>query len=471
MSSSGLGTLLPLLVTTPPGPSASAWTERLARVECPAITARRDQRRAQAIGTDPIVWAEARGANVVDTDGNRYVDLSSGFAVSGVGHAHPRVVEAGKRQLDRLVHAMGDLYPSREKIELGEALAARAPGTLHASILGLSGSDAVEAAIKTALVATGRRRVLAFTASYHGMSLGALGVSGYRDAFRAPVSSFASAHELRLPWPTCGDCPIGHVHPACELACVRSIERMLASDTAGSEDIAAIVVEPIQGRGGVRVPPPGWLRALREVTRRRGILLILDEIYTGLGRTGRWFACEDEGVVPDLLCVGKALGGGVPVSAAIGTPEVMDAWGRTRGEGLHTQTFLGNPFGAAMALETLRVLDEEGLVDRAAHLGERLMRTLREAVGGHPRVRDIRGRGLLIGIELGTPSGEAWAGGGVAAMHAMLTRGIIVAPAGAMGEVVALTPPFVITEEQLDVAVDALTTWIRSLDGDGPVSA
>lgn len=451
-----LGALLPEVVGPSPGPNTRAWVERLAQVECPAITARRDRRRARGV-EDPIVWAQARGANVVDVDGNRYVDLSGGFAVAAVGHAHPRVVAAAQRQAERLVHGMGDLFPTREKVLLGEALARVAPGELSQSILGLTGSDAVEAAIKTAMIATGRSRVLAFHGSYHGMSLGALGVSGYRSAFRQPFASFAGAREVRLPYGACASCPIGHTHPGCELACVSHVARVLDDDTFGGEDVAAVIVEAIQGRGGDVVPPPGWLAALRKVTRERGILLILDEIYTGFGRTGRWFACEHEGVEPDLLCVGKALGGGFPVSACIGTPEVMGAWGRSTGEAIHTSTFLGHPVAAAVAVEVLDILESEGLVARAAELGRHLEDALASAVGDHPRVREIRGRGLMLGIALQDRGGEDAPGAGVELMQALLSRGYIASPGGATGDVLSLSPPFVITQEQLSAFVEALT--------------
>lgn len=456
----GRGDLLPHVVTAPPGPAASHWVQRLATVECPAITARRTRRG----GVDPIVWAAARGANVLDVDGNRYVDLSAGFAVAGVGHAHPAVVEAIQAQVGRLIHGMGDLFPTREKIRLGELLREVTPASLDVSLLALSGSDAVEAAIKTALIATGRRRVFAFSGSYHGLSLGALGVTGYRDSFRAPFASMAGATELRLPYPTCHDCPIGHTYPDCDLACAGYIERMLDSEVAGSEDVAAIIVEPIQGRGGDVEPPPGWLARLREATAARGILLIADEIYTGFGRTGEWFACSSEGVVPDLLVVGKGMAGGMPIGACVGTREVMDAWGTSSGEAIHTSTFLGNPVACAAAVAAIEVIRSEDLVARAASRGARLRAALEQRVGGHPRVAAIRGRGLMLGLALVDGDGAPWAGGGVRAMHDLLAAGFIVSPGGHLGDVLSLAPPFVITDAQVDAAVDAIGAWVDQLD-------
>ena len=459
---SELGTRLPKIVATPPGPRAQEWVDRLAHVECPAITARRSRRKAERGGTDPIVWAEARGANVRDVDGNVYVDLSAGFAVSAVGHAHPKVVEAAERQLQKLVHGMGDLFPSTEKIELGERLAALAPGDLRQSIFGLSGASAVEAAIKTAMVATGRSRVLGFHGGYHGMFLGALGVTGYRDQFRAPFSAW-TRQETRLPYANCRDCMFGLEPGGCGLACADFVERMLRSEVAGTEDVAALIVEPIQGRGGDVVPPDGWLTRIREVTRDAGVLLVLDEIYTGFGRTGSWFACDHEGVVPDILVVGKAMGGGFPISAALGTSAVMDAWGESAGEAIHTHTFLGNPLGCAMALATIDVLESEALVARSRELGARWAAKLAAAISGVPRAGAVQGRGMMIGIPLLDADGAPWAGGAVTAMQALLERGFITSPGGPNGDVISLSPPLVATEEQLDAGTAAIAEWLHSL--------
>ncbi|TVR01737.1 MAG: aspartate aminotransferase family protein [Deltaproteobacteria bacterium] len=449
------GNLPPRIVSPPPGPAARALIERLAAVECPAITARRDRRRA-AGGDDPIVWAEATGSNVTDVDGNRYVDLAGGFAVAAIGHRHPEVVAAAHAQLDRLIHTMGDLFPAAEKVHLAETLARLAPGRLSMSILGLSGSDAVEAAIKTALIATGRSRILAFHGGYHGMSLGALGVSGYRASFRQPFASMTPRPELRLPYPDCADCPLGHQYPDCAFACLDQIARILDDPTFGGEDVAALIAEPIQGRGGDIVPPDGWLTRLRDITRERGILLILDEIYTGFGRTGRLFACQHEGVEPDLLCVGKAMGGGAPISACIGTPEVMQAWGRSTGEAIHTSTFLGHPLSAAMASAALSVIVDHDLPARAERVGQRFLEQLRKTLHGHPAVRDVRGRGLMIGIVLQDSHGRAAPGSAVLAMHRLLGQGWIISPGGRDGDVISLAPPMTIDEDLLDAFVEQL---------------
>lgn len=406
---------LPLLLTSVPGPASRAWVDRLARHECPAITARR-ARRAAALGAadnDPIVWADAVGANVRDVDGNVYVDLCAGFGVAAVGHRHPAVVAAGQDQLGRLPHAMGDTFPDLRRIELLEKLCALTG--MDRAILGSSGSDAVEAALKTARIATGRSRVLAFTGGYHGLASGPLAALGYHvQAFKAPFEEMLGSHvdhaEYGGAWP----------------------------DLHG---YAAVLVEPLQGRGGMRAPPEGWLARLHAEAHAAGALVIHDEIYSGLGRTGALLAAGD--LRPDLLCLGKALGGGFPISACLGTARAMDAWGASTGEAIHTQTFLGNPVGCAMALAVLDVLARERLAERATVEGARFA----AALAALPGVSAVTGRGLMLGVHVKDSLGVT---------RRMLDRGYIVLPCGERAEALGLTPPLVITREQLDATVATL---------------
>lgn len=410
------GDELPQIRTAIPGPASSAWVDRLARRECPAITARR-ARRAAAIGVaadDPIVWAEAVGANVRDVDGNVFVDLTAGFGVASAGHRNPAVVAAAKAQLDVLLHAMGDAFPDPQRVLLMERLAALTG--LDRVILGSSGSDAVEAALKTAVVATGRAGVLAFEGAYHGLSYGALAALGYKRAdFQGPFAGQVSAH---VRW-----APFGGPLPS----------------RAALEQVGAVLVEPIQGRGGIRVPPAGWLAELAERARAAGAAVIFDEIYTGFGRTGDWFAFEAEGVRPDLLCVGKGLAGGFPISACLGTAQVMDAWGASKGEALHTQTFLGNPLGCAMALGCLEAV--EALRPSVRETGAWLVEAL--AARGFA----ARGRGLLLGVKVADPLGVS---------RRLLAAGYLALPAGEVDPVLAVTPPLSVTRGQLEGFLAAL---------------
>lgn len=433
------GTSLPQLCTAIPGPRSIAYVERLARTECPAITARRARRVDETgVPQDPIVWTEARGANVADVDGNIYVDLTSAFGVCGLGHGHPAVVAAAHRQIDRLIHAMGDVYPSDVKIELCDRLVEITPPGLERSILGLSGSSSVESALKTAAVYTGKPGVVYFAGGYHGLSIGALAVQGYKDSFRAPFVEMLNPGVYRVIYPT----------PALQDALDASLDALRWVLTH-HDDVGGVILEPIQGRGGNVVPPTGFLSAVRALCDEFGVVMILDEIYTGFGRTGRMFACEEEGVVPDVLCVGKAMGGGFPISAAIGTAQVMDAWGDSHGEALHTQTFLGNPLGCAMALAAIDELVREDWPAQVAARGAQFSERLRR------RGFDVRGRGLMLGVEL-TDARTA-----LDVTATCRQNGYLVLPCGVDGDVLGLTPPFVVTDEQFDAFGDVLENAVE----------
>ena len=378
------------------------------------------------------MWVEAVGSNVVDADGNRYVDLTSGFGVALVGHRHPEVVDAVKRQADRLIHALGDLHPSDVKVELLERLCAVAPWDGARAMLSLGGADAVTAALKTAVLATGKSGVIAFEGSYHGLTYGPLAVSGYAERFREPFEAQLQRNVHFAPWP-----------PS-----TVDVDAALAALPDDWSTIGAVIVEPVQGRGGVRLPPPGFLAGLARVCRERGALLIADEIFTGLGRCGAWWRSVEDGGTPDLICVGKALGGGLPVSACIGRQEVMAAWGDPDREAIHTGTFYGDPLGSAAALATLDLIERHGWVEAAAARGPALADSLRHA--GLPGVEEVRQAGMMLGLQLG---GD---GRALVLARALLERGYLVLPAGTRADVIQLAPPVTISDAQLDGFVSAL---------------
>jgi 4-aminobutyrate aminotransferase/(S)-3-amino-2-methylpropionate transaminase len=425
-----------------PGTAGARLVDVLAQVELPAFTARR-ARRANESGAphDPIVWARARGINVWDADDNRYVDLSAGFGAAAIGHAHPRVLEAIRDQSDALLHALGDLHPSRPKISLLERLCALAPMPSARALLVNSGSDAVEVALKTAALATGKPGVLAFTGGYHGLGYGALAICGYADAFRKPFERQLNPHVRFAPYPSADD----DVESA-----IAEVERAW-----GDAEIGGVVLEPVLGRGGVQVPPEGFVRALGALCRARGALLIVDEILTGLGRTGVMFASA--GTRPDVVLVGKALGAGLPIAACIGREDVMDAWGSGGHEAIHTGTFFGNPLGSAAALAALDVIEDEKLCDSARATGAALRETLGALAARHDSVREVRGVGLLVGVELDTASRS------LALVRALLERGYITVPAGPGGRVLSLTPALSIERASLDGFVEALDDALGAL--------
>ena len=417
----------PELLTAVPGPRSRELAARLAKVESRNVTC--------LAPVAPIFWERASGANVWDVDGNRFVDLGGGFGVANVGHGHPRVIEAISSQSGRLLHAMGDVHPAGVKVALLEALVARFPGGEPArAVLGSSGTDAVESALKTAMISTGRCGVVAFEGAYHGLGLGALDAA-WRPFFKEPF-------EGRLP-----RCTV--------FARYGDADDVVRAAAESAQPVGAVLVEPIQGRGGERIPPRGFLQKLRRRCDTEGWLLIADEVYTGFGRTGRWFACDHESVVPDLLCVAKGLASGMPISACMGRAAVMDAWPASEGEALHTQTFLGHPPGCAAALASLAVLEEEKLVAGAAENGAAALEFLRAALGREARVADIRGLGLMIGIECDRSETTA------RACSAALSRGIILLPSGDDARVISITPPLCIERDALIAALEILAECIR----------
>mgnify|MGYP001093601543 CR=1 FL=1 len=425
------GQLPPRLLAALPGPECTRYVDALGRAESPGLTPRRGRNQeSPGAEQDPIVWIEARGANVLDADGNRFVDLTAGFGAAAVGHRHPRVVAAIKRQSDRLLHALGDLHPSDVRIALLQRLAALAPFENARAVLTLSGSDAVEAALASALLFTGKPGVLAFEGGYHGLSLGARAACGYKQRFRQPFAAQLNPQVYFAPYPAL----ISAYEPDALSASLDAVRARFRQAAATNAPIGAVLVEPIQGRGGVREPVAGFLRELGARCREQGALLVADEIFTGLGRAGAVWRSTSE-VLPDIICAGKALGGGMPVSACIGRSEVMAAWGGPGDEALYAGTFFGHPLCCAAALAALEVIEQERLVDRSQETGEAFRQMLRELGFSHALVRGVRGQGLMIGVALDRP------GRAVELGQLLLQEGYLVMPAGADSDVLSLTPP------------------------------
>ena len=469
-------------------------------------------------GSWPIVWQRARGVRVWDVEGKMYLDLTAAFGVAAAGHANTRVVKAARRQMTELLHAMGDVHPHPRKAELARELsritferwgrsANRSTGktldrpqTQRFNALTLqrfndstiqrfndstiqrfdapalpraktifcnSGFEAVEAALKTAMLATGKPGVIAFKGAYHGLGYGALNVTE-RDFFRAPFSLQLRQFGYFVPFPTVHE----PITPAAVLRrrinvshdeVLQDVERRLTA-LFRRKRIGAILVEPVQGRGGINVPPRGFLTLLRRLCDAHGALLIADEIYTGFGRTGRWFACEHESVVPDIICLGKALTGGFPLSACVGRADIMDAaWPASAGEAIHTSTFLGHPVGCAMALAQINEIRRLDLPNRSARLGKFLLDQLKSRIRSRRLRVEVRGLGLMVGVELrhadGAPATEA----AMRVVKSMLRRGFILLPEGEHGNVVSITPPLTISQGQLAKAVEVLAEVLEAL--------
>jgi 4-aminobutyrate aminotransferase-like enzyme len=418
-------------------------------------------------GSWPVVWDRAKDVFVWDADGKKYLDLTAAFGVAAAGHTNPKVVKAGQEQMGRLLHAMGDVHPHALKAELAQKLSqmtferwANLPELKTKNskfktgkvIFSNSGFEAVEAALKTAILATGRHGVIAFTGAYHGLGYGALNAT-HRDLFRKPFLPQMREFVRFVQFPA----------RTADLATVEFQIRHLIR----REWIGAILVEPVQARGGINVPPPEFLPLLRKLCDEFSALLIADEIYTGFGRTGKWFACEHVGATPDLICLGKALTGGFPLSACVGRANLMDAaWPASRGEAIHTSTFLGHPVGCAMALAQIAEIERLKLPERAAELGEFLLAELQSKIPHGKFQIAVRGQGLMAGVELRRHDGSPATAETFAAIKSLLQRGFIFLPEGEYGNVISFTPPLTITRAQLAKAVAALAE-VLTTDGRG----
>ncbi|MBM4357494.1 MAG: aspartate aminotransferase family protein [Deltaproteobacteria bacterium] len=423
-----------------PGPLSATLSARAGEVECPAFALRRATRAgADPDDAAPIVLARGEGTRVVDVDGNAYLDLVAGFGSVLLGHGHPALRRALHAQIDTLVQGLGDVYASDVKVALLEQLAALHPSVGAQVLLTQSGADAVGAAQKTATLATGRHGLLAFDGAYHGLAHGPLAACGFKASFREPF-----APELS---PLVQFCPYPGIRGASLDASLSLVRETLRAGTIG-----AVLVEPIAGRGGCVVPPAGFLRDLGTLAREAGALLVADEVWTGFGRSGAWLRSVAEGVVPDIVCLGKGLGGGVPISACIASREAMAGW--ARGEAIHTSTHAGAPLGCSAALAVLEVLRAEDLVPRAHDLGQAAVAAFRERLD-HPLVREVRGAGLMLGVELDS------ARTALRISRELLRRGHLVITGGIDGATLTLTPPLTVTAGELDGFAEALA---RSLD-------
>jgi 4-aminobutyrate aminotransferase len=399
----------------------------------------------------PIVVDRAEGAKIWDDAGREVIDLFSGISVVNAGHGRPEIIEAAAAQMRRLVHCNSYLYHNKPTADFAEALASIMPSPeLRVSFFGSSGAEAIEGAMRLAKQFTGRSEFVALEMSFHGRTVGTLSVTGNWNRKKKggpylPGVAFAAApHPYRSPY--------GSDPAVVARECARDVERAIDLRTAG--EVAAFIAEPVLGEGGIIVPPPEYFKLVKEILDRRGILFICDEVQSGFGRTGRMLAIEHYGVVPDIVITAKGIADGFPLSAFTTREEIARAF--TPGD--HLSTFGGNPVSCAAALANLGVFKKDKLVERSAAAGARLLGKLRELASRHPLIGDVRGLGLMVGIELvtdrgtKTPAGEA-AG---AIQSRMLEEGFLIGVGGYHGNVLRVQPPLVIEEADLDRAVAAL---------------
>ncbi len=440
------------LVTEIPGPRSREWFER------------RDTAVPRGVANiHPIVTARASGAIVEDVDGNRLIDFATGIAVLNVGHAAPEVVAAAQRQLELDTHTCFHVTANEPYIELAERLNGLAPGDHEKkTMFANSGAEAVENAVKIARKHTGRSGIVVFDHAFHGRTLMAMSLTAKVMPYKQGMGPFApEIYRLPLAYPY--RCPTGGTEATCAESCLAyAIDEM--HKHIGEENIAAILIEPIQGEGGFIVPAPGFIAGLAEFAAANGIVFIADEIQSGMGRAGRWFAIEDEGVIPDMVLSAKSLGGGLPISAVTGRAEMMDSV-HVGGLG---GTYGGNPVAAAAALAVLDKIEREGLLDRSRAVGETIDARLREMQDRFGTVGDVRGRGAMCAMELvaDRATKEPIDGAVMSALGtAALERGLIVLTAGTYGNVVRLLPPVTIEDGLLAEGLDLLEEAVAQTAG------
>jgi 4-aminobutyrate aminotransferase len=394
----------------------------------------------------PIVIERGEGCRVVDREGKRYLDCSSGLAVLNVGHNPERVMARVAEQCSRFVHS-GGVYHNETTVEAAELLASITPPGLDMLFFSNSGAEVVEGALKLARYVTRRQGIIAFSGAFHGRTLGAVSVTSssarYRERYHPLLPSVYHA-----PYPFCARCPFDCSVATCSHSCINHLQVMLRH-TITPQEVAAIIIEPVLGEGGYAPAPPLFLESLRRLCDEHGILLIFDEVQSGMGRTGDWFAAQRYNVTPDILTVAKGIASGFPLSALVSRRELMSQWP----VGAHGTTFGGNPVSCAAAIGTIETIREEGLLPRCRELGERAMARLRALQERHPLISDVRGMGLMIGVELRQEDGSPAAGSCERLLDECLRRGLIIINCGQARNIVRFIPPLSMGDGDLEEAL------------------
>lgn len=445
-------TKLPVLKTALPGPMAQQVVAHDAQYISPSYTR-----------PYPLVIKRAKGAMIEDVDGNIFLDFNAGVAVCSTGHAHPHVVEAIKKQVDDFLHICSADYYFPQMPQLAEKLNQLAPGEHDKRVhFGNSGAEAVEGAVKLAMYATRRQKLIGFFGAFHGRTMGALSLTASKFKQRAGFGPQA-LDVTHVPYANCYRCPYNLTQETCGAKeskgphCARVIEELLFKTTVPADECAAIVLEPIQGEGGYIVPPASFLQTIREIADRYDIKVIADEVQSGFGRTGKMYASEHFGFVPDILTSAKGIASGLPLSATIARADLM-----TWGPGAHASTFGGNPVAIAASLATLELL-EDGLIENAAQMGAYLLDGFRDLMGKHTIIGDVRGKGLMIGIELvkDRATKEPVPAAMVRVETECFKRGLITLGCGQ--STIRLSPPLVIDKDQCDFALKTIDEVLTAL--------
>ena len=441
---------VPDIKTPLPGPKAKALIDRDKTVVSPSYT------RGY-----PLVIERGSGATVEDVDGNVFLDCAAGIAVNSTGHSHPAVVKAITEQAQKFLHMSGTDFYYEPQVRLAEELAAIAPiqGGVR-SFFGNSGTEAIEACLKLARYATGRQNIIAFLGGFHGRTMGSLALTASKAIQRRGFGPLM-AGVYHAPYPDRYRCPLGSSPGTCAEACIDYIEHQLFTHLVSPDEVAAIVVEPIQGEGGYVVAPPEFMQALRALSTKHGILLVADEVQSGMGRSGKMFAIEYCGVEPDMIAIAKGIASGLPLGVAVARGGLM-AWP----PGAHASTFGGNPVACAAALATITLL-RDGLVKNAADVGAHLMKGLAALADTHPLIGDVRGRGLMVGVELvrDRQTKERAIEERDAVVTAAFARGLLVLGAGK--NAVRFSPPLVLTRQEAETAVRIFDEALTDVERQG----
>jgi 4-aminobutyrate aminotransferase len=398
----------------------------------------------------PLVARKAEGMVVTDMDGNTFLDFSAGIATCTTGHCHPRIVKAIQQQAAQLIHLSGTDFFYPQLSQLAQKLTEITPGSFDKKVyFGNSGTEAIEAALKLARYASGRKNFIAFYGAFHGRTYGSLSLTASKSIQRRGFGPFLEGVS-HVPYPYCYRCPVRPSGDGCDPACIRVIEEQLFKTVLSPEEVAAIVFEPIQGEGGYVVPPPEFFEELQRLSKTYGILLIADEVQSGMGRTGKMFAVEHFGLEPDIVVIAKGIASGLPLSAMVASAKLMN-WPA----GSHASTFGGNPVSCAAALETISLLEEE-LIRNAAEVGRYLVSALWQLAQRHPAIGDVRGRGLMIGIELvkDRQTKEKAVQWRDQAVQRCFQKGLLILGCGE--NTLRLMPPLIVSREQADVALEIL---------------
>jgi 4-aminobutyrate aminotransferase len=436
----------PKLKTTLPGPNAAKIVADDDRLISPSYTR-----------SYPMVAKTGRGLRVTDVDGNEFLDFAAGIAVTSTGHCHPEVVKAIQDQAAELIHISGTDFYYENMTTLAERLSAIAPMPgPHKVYYGNSGAEAVECALKLARYHTGRQNIISFFGAFHGRTMGALSLTGSKPQQKRRFAPFMpGVHHVRYPYTYRGCSGTPEEQETFALDCARYIEDRLFKTILPPEEVAAIILEPIQGEGGYVVAPTNFLQEIRRICDRHGILLIADEIQAGSGRTGKWWSIEHSGVQPDIITIAKGIASGMPLGICMAKAEIMD-WV----PGSHASTFGGNPVCIAAALATIDIIQREGL-QNAATIGEAMLTRLRPWIAKHPNVGDVRGRGLMIGIELVKDKQSKTPVGPMRdkVVDLAFERGLLILGCGETS--IRLCPPLIVNQHQADIALDILEECIQ----------